>query len=80
MRLDFKRRAARKTKESLELFALRWLSWFNRCRLLVPVRNIDLAKPKENFYRQLASQAVMSDGHKTIGLHETQGRSPTPKF
>ena len=54
------RRAPWKTKESLELATLQWVSWFNHHRLLEPIGYIPLAEAEENYYRQLASQAVMS--------------------
>ena len=54
------RRAPWKTKESLELATLEWVSWFNHHRLLEPIRYIPPAEAEENYYRQLASQAVMS--------------------
>ena len=54
------RRAPWKTKESLELATLEWVSWFNHHRLLAPIGYIPPAEAEENYYRQLASQAVMS--------------------
>ena len=54
------RRAPWKTKESLELATLRWVSWFNHHRLLEPIGYISPAEAEENYYRQLASQAVMT--------------------
>ena len=54
------RRARWKTKESLELATLEWVSWFNHHRLLEPIGYIPPAEAEENYYRQLASQAVMS--------------------
>ena len=53
-------RAPWKTKESLELATLEWVSWFNHHRLLEPIGYIPPAEAEENYYRQLASQAVMS--------------------
>ena len=52
------RRAPWKTKESLELATLEWVSWFNHHRLLEPIVYIPPAEAEENYYRQLASQAV----------------------
>ncbi len=52
------RRAPWKTKESLELATLEWVSWFNHHRLLEPIGYIPPAEAEENYYRQLASQAV----------------------
>ena len=54
------RRALWKTKESLELATLEWVSWFNHHRLLEPIGYIPPAEAEANFYRQLASQAVIS--------------------
>ena len=54
------RRAPWKTKESLELATLEWVSWFNHHRLLEPIGYIPHAEAEENYYRQLASQAAMS--------------------
>ena len=54
------RRAPWKTKESLELATLEWVSWFNHHRLLEPIGWIPPAEAEENYYRQLASQAAVS--------------------
>ena len=54
------RRAPWKTKESLELATLEWVSWFNHHRLLEPIGYIPPAEAEENYYRQLASQAAVS--------------------
>lgn len=54
------RRAPWKTKESLELATLEWVSWFNHHRLLEPIGYIPPAEAEEIYYRQLARQAVMS--------------------
>jgi putative transposase len=51
------RRAPWKTKESLELATLEWVSWFNHHRLLEPIGYIPPAEAEANYYRQLASQA-----------------------
>ena len=53
-------RAPWRTKESLELATLEWVSWFNHHRLLEPIGYIAPAEAEENYYRQLASQAVIS--------------------
>jgi len=52
-------RAPWKTKESLELATLEWVSWFNHHRLLEPIGYIPPAEAEENYYRQLASQAAI---------------------
>ena len=54
------RRAPWKTKESLELATLEWVSWFNHHRLLKPIGHFPAAEVEENYYRQLASQAAVS--------------------
>ena len=48
------------TKESLELATLEWVSWFNHHRLLEPIGYIPPTEAEDNYYRQLASQAVTS--------------------
>ena len=53
------RRAPWKTKESLELATLEWVSWFNHHRLLEPIGYIPPAEAEENYYRQLTSQAAI---------------------
>ena len=50
------RRAPWKTKESVELATLEWVSWFNHHRLLEPIGYIPPAEAEANYYRQLASQ------------------------
>ena len=52
------RRAPWKTKESLELATLEWVSWFNQHRLLEPIGYVPPAEAEANYYRQLASQAA----------------------
>jgi hypothetical protein len=52
------RRAPWKTKESVELATLQWVSWFNTQRLLEPIGYIPPAEAEANYYRQLASQAT----------------------
>ena len=53
------RRGPWKTKESLELATLEWVSWFNHHRLLGPIGYVPPAEAEENYYRQLASQAAV---------------------
>lgn len=53
------RRAPWKTKESVELATLEWVSWFNHHRLLEPIGYIPPAEAEANYYRQLASQVSM---------------------
>ena len=52
------RRAPWKTKESVELATLQWVSWFNHHRLLEPIGYIPPAEAEANYYKQLASQAA----------------------
>jgi putative transposase len=52
------RRAPWKTKESLELATLEWVSWFNHHRLLEPIGYIPPAEAEANYYRHLASQVT----------------------
>ena len=54
------RRAPWKTKESLELATLQWVSWFSHHRLLEPIGYIPPAEAEENYYRQLACQAAIA--------------------
>src|SRR6185436_1873448 len=46
------RRAPWKTKESLEIATLEWVSWFNNHRLLEPIGYIPPAEAEANYYRQ----------------------------
>ena len=56
---DFaQRRAPWKTKESLELATLEWVSWFNNQRLLGPIGYVPPAEAEANYYRQLSDQAT----------------------
>ena len=52
------RRAPWKTKESLELATLEWVSWFNHHRLLEPIGYIPPAEAEDNYCRQLSSQTA----------------------
>ena len=53
------RRAPWKTKESVELATLEWVSWFNHHRLLEPIGYIPPAEAEANYYRLLADQAAI---------------------
>jgi putative transposase len=55
------RRAPWKTKESLELATLEWVSWFNHHRLLEPIGYIPPAEAEENYYRQLTRQTATTE-------------------
>ena len=50
------RRAPWKTKESLELATLEWVSWFNHHRLLESIGYIPPTEAEANYYRQLAEK------------------------
>lgn len=52
------RRAPWKTKESLELATLEWVSWLNHHRLLEPISYIPPAEAEDNYYRRLACQTA----------------------
>ena len=52
------RRAPWKSRESVELATLEWVSWFNHHRLLEPIGYIPPAEAEANYYRQLANQAA----------------------
>ena len=52
------RRAPWRTKESVELATLEWVSWFNHHRLLEPIGYIPPAEAEANYYRQLANQVT----------------------
>lgn len=52
------RRAPWKTKESLELATLEWVSWFNHHRLLGPIGYIPPAEAEAKYYRQLTSHVT----------------------
>ncbi|MCQ6964049.1 integrase core domain-containing protein, partial [Aromatoleum toluolicum] len=54
------RRAPWKTKESVELATLEWVSWFNHHRLLEPIGYIPPAEAEANYYGQLARQAAIA--------------------
>ena len=54
------RRAPWKTKESLELATLEWVSWFNHHRLLEPIGHIPPAEAEANYYRHLAEQVAIA--------------------
>ena len=54
------RRAPWKTRESVELATLEWVSWFNHHRLLEPIGYIPPAEVEANYYRQLANQDAVA--------------------
>ena len=54
------RRAPWKTKASVELATLEWVSWFNHHRLMEPLGYIPPAEAEANYYRQLNRQAAVA--------------------
>ncbi len=65
------RRGPWKTRESVELATLEWVSWFNNRRLLEPIGYIPPAEAEANYWRQhapassttkLAAQAAPQEG------------------
>jgi transposase InsO family protein len=54
------RRAPWKTKESVELATLEWVSWFNHQRLMGPLGYIPPVEAEANYYRQNHRQAAMT--------------------
>jgi transposase InsO family protein len=54
------RRAPWKTKESVELATLEWVSWFNNHRLMEPLGYIPPAEAEANYYKQRDSQAAIA--------------------
>lgn len=52
------RRAPWKTKASVELATLEWVSWFNHQRLLGSIGDIPPAEAEARYYRQLAAPAA----------------------
>jgi len=54
------RRGPWKTRESVELATLEWVSWFNHQRLMEPLGYIPPAEAEANYYRQLNRQAAVA--------------------
>ncbi|MBP0640124.1 IS3 family transposase [Cupriavidus sp. AcVe19-6a] len=54
------RRAPWKTKESVELATLEWVSWFNNHRLMAPLGYVPPAEYEANYYQQLEQQAMVA--------------------
>ena len=54
------RRGPWKTRESVELATLEWVSWFNHQRLMGPLGHIPPAEAEANYYRQLNRQAALA--------------------
>ena len=64
------RRAPWKTRESVELATLEWVSWFNHHRLLGPIGYIPPAEAEANYWRQLANQGAVATRLKPTGLRK----------
>ena len=70
------RRVRWKTKGSVELATLEWVSWFNHHRLLEPIGYIPPVEAEADTYWQLASQAItVAVSFKPNSLHRTRGDS-----
>lgn len=54
------RRAPWKTRESVEMATMEWVSWFNTQRLLGPIGYIPPAEAEANYYRRLATPVAMA--------------------
>ena len=54
------RRGPWKTRESVELATLEWVSWFNHQRLMGPLGHIPPAEAEANYYSQLNRQTAMA--------------------
>jgi transposase InsO family protein len=54
------RRGPWRTRESVELATLEWVSWFNHQRLMGPLGHITPAEAEANYYQQLNRQAAMA--------------------
>lgn len=54
------RRGPWKTRESVELATLEWVSWFNHQRLMGPLGHIPPAEAEANYYTQLNRQAAIA--------------------
>lgn len=52
------RRTAWKTRESVELATLQWVSWFNNQRLMGPLGYVPPAEFEANYYRILEQQTI----------------------
>ena len=53
------RRAPWKTRPTVELATLEWVSWFNHHRLLEPIGYIPPAEAEVNYYQQLAEKTTV---------------------
>ncbi len=47
-----------KTKASVELATLNWVSWYNRQRLLGPIGDIPPAEAEQRYHERLEAQAA----------------------
>ncbi len=72
------RRGPWKTRESVELATLEWVSWFNNVRLLQPIGYIPPSEAEANYYRKLATQVALAAGLKPNSLYQNRGGSEKP--
>jgi transposase InsO family protein len=54
------RRGPWRTRESVELATLEWVSWFNHQRLMGPLGHVPPAEAEANYYSQLNRQTAMA--------------------
>lgn len=59
--IRYSERLSWKTKGSLEIATLEWVSWFNNHRLLEPIGYIPPAEAEDKYYWQLASQTATTE-------------------
>jgi transposase InsO family protein len=64
------RRGPWKTRESVELATLEWVSWFNHHRLLEPIGYIPPAEAEANYWRQQAQESATTKPARTAALQE----------
>ncbi len=58
------RRGPWKTRESVELATLEWVSWFNHRRLLEPIGYIPPAEAEANYWQQQSTERTASSSHE----------------
>lgn len=54
------RRAPWRTRESVEMATMEWVSWFNTQRLLGPIGYVPPAEAEANYYRRLETSVAMA--------------------
>ena len=68
------RRGPWRSLEAVEFATLEWVDWFNNRRLLEPIGNIPLAKPR-NAITPCWNTLPVADSFKPNGLRRTRGGS-----